>query len=78
MGNIRFPRKILFGGLVRAGVRGRGRLKQKVAMLYKQDIYEMATTGLVSVSGCKTFLTGLAWWILTQDKTLWGACIDKR
>jgi hypothetical protein len=38
MGNIRFPRKILFGELVRAGVRGRGRLKQKVAM-YTNKIF---------------------------------------
>jgi len=71
------PRKILLGGLVRVGVRGWGRPKQRVAMLYEHDICEMATVGLVSVSRCKTHSTSLTWWILTQDKTLWGACIDK-
>jgi hypothetical protein len=78
MGNTRLPKKILFGGLARAGARGRGRPKQRVATLYEQDICDMATAGLVSVSGRKTRAAGPAWWILAQNKTLWGVCIDKR
>jgi hypothetical protein len=78
MGNNRLPKKILFGGLVRVGIRGQGRPKQRVAMLFEQDICEMATAGLVSVSRHKTCSASPTWWILAQNKTLWGACIDKR
>jgi hypothetical protein len=47
MGDTRLPRKILFGRLAKARLKGQGRLKQKVATLYKQNIYEMATIKLV-------------------------------
>jgi hypothetical protein len=47
MGDTRLPRKILFGRLAKARLKGQGRLKQKVAMLYEQNICEMATVKLV-------------------------------
>jgi hypothetical protein len=64
MGNTKLPMNFFFGRLVSARVRGRGRPKQKVATLYEQDIYEMATARLVSVSGHKTCSAGPTCWIL--------------
>ncbi len=76
MGNNRLPKKILFGGLAEARTRGRGRPKQRVATLYKKDIGDMVSAGLVSASGRTTRSAGQAWWIQAQDKAQWGACID--
>jgi len=72
MGNIRLPKKIVFGGLARAG-----EAEAEGGHAYEHDICKMATAKLVSISRHKTHLVGPTWWILAQDKTLWGACIDK-
>ncbi len=47
MRDTKLPRKILFGRLAKARLKGQGRLKQKVATLYKQNMCEMATVKVV-------------------------------